>query len=103
MKNYYYILAVFLLLVILIWLWLYPTQFSCKITGGEWGSGGLAGKFRCVYTYPDADKSCNSSSECIGKCIVTEYGGSGKCKATSSPFGCYAIIEDIDTGIICFD
>jgi hypothetical protein len=82
---------------------------SCNVSGGDWVRGGLLGQAQyCRYEYPDAEQICTSSDECLGGCFVgielpvDKPVESGYCKATTSPFGCYASIEFPDLEV-CTD
>ena len=79
-------------------------EVSCKATGGEWLRVGLAQQFRCIRKYTDGGKPCNSSNECLGSCLPTDY-GKGYCKYDDNNFGCHTTIEDFKAGIpaLCVD
>lgn len=92
--------CVFVALLIVGSLWLYP-RVSCALDGGQWVRGGVLGQAQyCQYTYEDGGNLCHSSDECMGGCIVTDWPVEGQpvptvgvCKLNNSPFGCYAPIE----------
>ena len=61
----------------------------CKKEHGEWFEG--KGYAYCVLPYPDAEKVCNSSKDCIGHCIasVKETSvGHGTCQINDSLDDC---------------
>jgi hypothetical protein len=66
----------------------------------NWTPEGMGYESYCIINYPDAGKVCQSSSECLGGCVIYKppvYGQvvlTGVCKDTSSPYGCFAYIED---------
>ena len=90
---------------------------KCEATGGKMNKDGLAQKYICVRTFSDAGKSCNSSIECMGQCIILghvsigssgrtiNYTGEGQCRGSDSPFGCSTRIESAREGKIepCVD
>jgi hypothetical protein len=102
------IIALVLLILFSPWLffrvmWFYNSS-TCTKNGGEWTVGGMAEKPFCLYTYPDGGKSCNSSEQCIGACVIHEPPAQGQltpivgvCKENNNPFECYAVIEYPDT------
>ena len=81
---------------------------GCYVSGGEWKKVGIAGTKQCIYTYSDAGKSCLSSDECKGDCILVDFlsdDGAAVCEQDSDVFGCYRTIEDFKAGIpgMCWD
>lgn len=81
-------------------------KVSCEAQRGKWSREGLAQSYMCVFEYSDGGKSCVSSDECQGGCIITSYDQkTGTCDVSSSPFGCYVTIEDFRKGeaILCVD
>jgi len=84
-------------------------QQACEAGGGEVRQEGMLGMYRCVTPYADAGAECRSSSDCEGKCLVTDdtlvgEATVGACQADDSPFGCYAEIEDGQvTAALCVD
>jgi hypothetical protein len=86
--------------------WAYP-RVTCLVNGGSWVRGGILGQATyCHFTYSDGGKSCQSSDECLGGCVVSdlvsEVPEKGTCKRTSNPFGCYGFIENPEL-VICWD
>ena len=87
--------------------WLYNSKV-CFMNGGAWIRIGLAQEPACIITYLDAGKVCQSSEECMGKCVIYDPPiqgqpiSGGVCKGTNSPFGCYAVIERPEF-YACFD
>ena len=81
----------------------------CRAAGGEVRRGGLAGFEQCVYAFADAGTACTDGSQCEGQCRAvgdTAFGEpvAGVCQADSSPFGCYAEVEDgLATAALCVD
>lgn len=92
-KKGYFIFILLLIIVILIYSKIQP-KLECEKTNGKWIKGGLAQRYTCVHTYPDAGKPCNSSKEWFGGCILITKNGPGTCKENDSPFGCYTYIDD---------
>ena len=45
---------------------------ACEAGGGEVRQEGMLGMYRCVTPYADAGAECRSSSDCEGKCLVTD-------------------------------
>jgi hypothetical protein len=97
-RNHWVLVPLMLFLAIMVFHHVIP-QASCTISGGAWlGDGVLGQAWYCRYTYPDGGQACESSDECLGGCIVTDWptnepSKTGICKSTTSPFGCYASIE----------
>jgi len=89
--------------------WLYQElaglygRASCSLNGGEWKRVGLAQSLACVHTYPDAGKTCKSSDECEGYCVIYDPPIRGQplpgglCKGDNLPYGCFAVIEYPET------
>lgn len=83
-----------------------PDKEKCESTQGNlWQPQGMAQIPACISTYSDGGKSCTSSSQCQGECIVTNSEKPAVCAQTSSKFGCRATIEDFKQhgGIMCAD
>ena len=87
-------------------------QIACEAQGGDWRREGLLGEYMCVLPYADAGEACTDGDQCDGDCRL-EYGPShkpgtepvtGVCQANSSPFVCFATVEDgrVET-TICVD
>jgi hypothetical protein len=74
----------------------------CEAAGGTVGPGGMLGYDQCVQLYPDAGASCQSETDCLGRCLlspdskddVDQPTDDGICQATDSPFGCYAEVHE---------
>ena len=55
----------------------------------------------CVLPYADAGKVCTDSDQCMGDCRLADgpslpsgTTATGVCQANTSPFGCFANVED---------
>lgn len=88
------------------------TAEACRAAGGTWGAQGLLGREQCVLALPDAGKTCRDADDCVGDCRLTGEAeipapgapATGKCQATTSPFGCYTQVEDGKAvGMLCVD
>ena len=87
------------------------TQSACVAAKGTWGAMGMRGLAGCSIPYADAGKTCTDGDQCRGDCRVTEPDQAmgdkpitGQCQASSSPFGCFARVEDgRSTGFLCVD
>jgi hypothetical protein len=67
---------------------------QCKQANGSWTPQGKLQQSTCIFTYPDAGKSCTSSDECVGGCLVNQpTDETGICKEDTSIFGCYTFID----------
>lgn len=84
----------------------------CGNAGGDYVRDGMLGWYQCVYRYPDGGQRCFDSSECEGQCRATSSIGdaeptgsvNGVCQLTTSPFGCYATVENGRQGpFLCVD
>lgn len=91
-----------------------PTEYvKCVFSKGsyEQEEGPLGGPiiYQCVYTYSDGGKQCKNSTECQGRCLITNetqvvkvgiieskvVGGFGRCEATNKFTGCFpGTVED---------
>ena len=101
------IVLVTLLILISPWLyrhasWLYNSKV-CAMNGGVLTRVGMARTPFCTYPYPDGGKTCHSSEECIGGCVIYEppirgqpTPSAGVCRYDNNPFVCEAPIEDPD-------
>lgn len=71
-----------------------PEELSaCDRTGGKVEARGLGGREHCVIPYPDADKPCASSDECIGACLSgppPDDGPPGRCQKDNATYGCHS-------------
>lgn len=83
---------------------------NCKKNGGIIQKGGIMQMPICVIPYPDAGKPCRNSSECTHSCLLmgtnvpTDTPVEGECQHNSSPFGCYAPVENGKAGAaLCVD
>lgn len=87
------------------------TQSACLAAKGTWGPMGMRGIAGCSVPYADAGKTCTDGDQCLGDCRVVEPDQAmldkpitGQCQASSSPFGCFARVEDgHSTGFLCVD
>jgi hypothetical protein len=82
--------------------WLYNSKI-CAMSGGALTRGGMGGTLLCVHPYFDGGKSCDSSKDCIGGCVLYDPPVSGQptpsmgvCRYNDNPFVCEAGIEDPD-------
>lgn len=74
-------------------------QAACEAAGGEIRRGGIGGYEHCVQVYPDANRPCTDSSECIGPCLnasetVRDPVSTGRCARFDFMPGCYQPVED---------
>ena len=81
---------------------------KCLSSGGDYKRVGLLGTRQCIYKYSDGGKTCNSSKECLGGCLVQSYKdlGPGKCKEDNQSVGlCTTTIEQARSGQggLCID
>ena len=77
---------------------------DCASSGGTLAPRGKKQEAVCVHPYPDAGKSCSSSSQCGGRCIakvnadgsLPKIGESaaGMCQADDKLFGCFAELKN---------
>lgn len=57
---------------------------------------------QCVISYADAGTVCTDGDQCEGDCRIEEQSPhpmegtsvTGRCQATSAPFGCFTRVED---------
>ena len=78
------------------------TQELCTAGGGSWQLlGGIAQQWGCRCSLSDANKKCQDSSKCLGRCITklgTVTSGdndiSGECQPHTPYFGCFSVIEE---------
>jgi hypothetical protein len=82
--------------------WVYNNKI-CAMSGGALTRGGIGGKLLCVHPYSDGGKPCDSSTECIGGCVLYDRPISGQptpsfgvCRYNDNPFVCEAGIADPD-------
>ena len=82
---------------------------TCIATGGTVEQAGILGAERCTRPYHDGGMVCSDSSQCQGKCIAGTDGANqstttGTCQQTDNPFGCYAEVQNGQTGpALCVD
>ena len=98
---------VLILFILLSVLFLYP-RINCAIQQGEWTRTGLFGQAQfCVLAYPDAGKACQSSKDCIGRCILESLYQTnpteGVCEPDNNPFGCTDYFENGEISTMCVD
>ena len=68
---------------------------KCKTEKGKYKKVGFMGTYKCIHSFSDAFKSCKSSDDCKGDCIVEDqYDPVSFCKPDDNIFGCYATIEE---------
>jgi hypothetical protein len=82
------------------------TAEDCAAEGGVLERVGMLQSLQCVHKYSDGGKTCESSADCEGNCIVTETDGSNPtCAIDDNEFGCKSTIEDFREhgGILCVD
>jgi hypothetical protein len=75
-------------------------EAACRKSGGSLRPVGKLQSIQCVVAYPDAGRSCHSSTQCRGDCRVPAGDDArpgqpvaGVCQATSDRFGCWAKVE----------
>ena len=91
---------------------------QCADAGGEWGPAGssmpycqpAAGRQAIVRAAPDANKPCDSQSDCSYGCVYqgppvsTGADVLGRCRANNARSGCHAMVEKGRlAGRICLD
>jgi hypothetical protein len=91
-------------------------HIACVVEGGSYQKSYIPGVGRtCVHTYSDGGKSCVSSDDCEGRCLITKdtvvvtptpergvhglpvpslldnevIGGTGECEYNNAPKGCF--------------
>lgn len=107
-----YVVFVFILILGLLGSqWLYP-RASCTLIRGRWIRDGIAGQAQyCLHSYPDAGKPCQSSEDCMGRCLVeTNSSGvvpaiptAGVCAPDNRAFGCFFFFEQQKISGECVD
>jgi hypothetical protein len=107
----YVILAFIIMFSILSIQWLYP-RATCAMIGGRWIRDGMFGQAQyCLHAYPDAGKECQSSEDCMGRClaetnssgVITVIPTAGVCAPDNGAFGCFAIFENQEISGYCID
>jgi hypothetical protein len=107
----YVVLAFIMALGILGIQWLYP-RASCAVIGGRWTRDGILGQAQyCLHSYPDAGTACQSSEDCMGRCLAeTNSSGvisiiptAGVCAPDNRVFGCFEIFENQEISLVCID
>ncbi|NNC38824.1 MAG: hypothetical protein EX271_04405 [Acidimicrobiales bacterium] len=84
-------------------------RMQCLASGGRVERAGILGAERCTLSYSDGGQICMDSSQCQGKCVAELAGAnqtsaSGVCQRTDNPFGCFAFVENGQTGpALCVD
>lgn len=85
---------------------------ACEAKGGKVLATGMMGNFNCVVPYSDGGKDCTTGEDCMGDCRADPEDKPGKdgklhgrCQRDSTPFGCYAIIEQgkVEGAPLCVD
>lgn len=85
---------------------------ACEASGGTVERRGRLGADFCEQPYPDAGESCQSASDCLGRCEIEEKisdpkrgtAAGGVCQATTNSFGCRTLIEGgLIEGTLCVD
>ena len=81
------------------------SQETCEQYGHSWKQVGKAQIFTCIEEYSDGGESCESSTDCQGKCIQRSVDGPATCEQSSNVFGCRNSVENIAAGegILCID
>ena len=91
--------------------WLYP-RASCAVIGGRWIRDGILGQAQyCLHSYPDAGKACQSSEDCLGRCladtnsssVITGVPTTGVCAPNNRVFGCFEIFDHQEITLLCID
>jgi len=75
---------------------------DCAARGGTMKAVGRLQSMQCVIPHADAGKTCTDGDQCAGDCRIEDVaqrpaaGASvtGRCQATSEPFGCFTRVED---------
>lgn len=73
----------------------------CFEKGGKYEKKGMAQIYICNIPTTDSGKSCTSSKECEGLCLVKS--GEGKCSPWTDYDGCNPIMEEGKEVTICID
>lgn len=63
---------------------------ACEGSGGTWGGVGNGIAFVCYRNLPDANKVCETSSDCAGMCLAR----SRTCTPITPFYGCHEVISD---------
>lgn len=87
------------------------TEAECRKLGGTWWSPGMPGNPRpkiCDLPTKDKGKSCSSSSECEGYCLISKtlnipFFTKGKCSGSIYLVGCNKTLEAGSVTEVCFD
>lgn len=83
-----------------------PDKKACELLANKnWRPVGKAQIPTCVTVYNDGGKTCTTSDECEGNCMVQNSLEAAFCESSKDSFGCGAVIEDFkqDGSIICRD
>lgn len=84
-------------------------RLRCLVSGGKVEVAGILGAERCTLSYRDGGQVCTDSSQCEGDCRAPinandQNSASGTCQMNDNPFGCYASVENSQTGpALCVD
>jgi hypothetical protein len=111
-KMQKYVISAFILVFGILGIqWFYP-RASCAAIGGRWVYDGIFGQAQyCLHGYPDAGKACQSSEDCMGRClaetnssdVVTVIPTAGVCAPSNQVFGCFYIFENQEISGYCID
>jgi hypothetical protein len=75
-------------------------QAACTERGGRWGRGGKTGGFLCFTPTRDANRSCDSASDCEGLCFAR----SRTCAPFTPVFGCNEVLTSLGSrSTLCID
>lgn len=62
---------------------------ECTLDGGRWSSSQETGRSICFRTPPDANQSCQASTDCQGMCLAR----SRTCAPVVPFFGCHEVLN----------
>jgi hypothetical protein len=78
---------------------------SCRIALGTWFEFGNSGRFYCRVRARDGGRTCTSSVDCEGICVVPsdnlQSHGPSVCSNWLPLFGCNTQVEGSETGTVC--
>ena len=73
---------------------------SCEARGGQFGKGGIRGRFVCFEPTPDAGQSCTAESDCTTVCLAR----SQTCAPIQPFFGCQDVLPNAGrVATLCVD
>jgi hypothetical protein len=72
----------------------------CEAKGGTYEVAGRARSHVCILPLPDAGKTCETASECVGFCLSDTK----QCSAVTPQFGCISHLDRVGRlQTICID